>query len=177
MIRRRAVGDGFHEELTILNHDDEPVDLTVRIEAATDFADLFEVKDALEKKGTYSRAIDDGRAACSPTERDTFERDDGDLVDARPREIDENGLTFAVRLEPHGDVERPSSTSTPTMPRRRCEVAPRPAPRGASAETMAAGPRRAGSSDAPRARVRLGAAHRAPTGGASSTSRRCASRR
>ena len=27
VIRERAVGDGFHEELTILNHQDEPVDL------------------------------------------------------------------------------------------------------------------------------------------------------
>ena len=33
VIRRRAVRDGFHEWLTILNHDDEPVELTVRIEA------------------------------------------------------------------------------------------------------------------------------------------------
>ena len=55
MIRQRAVGDGFHEELTILNHDDEPVDLDVRIEADADFADLFEVKDALAKKGEYYR--------------------------------------------------------------------------------------------------------------------------
>ena len=53
VIRRRAVGDGFHEELTILNHDADPVDLKVRVEAASDFADLFEVKDALEKKGRY----------------------------------------------------------------------------------------------------------------------------
>ena len=52
----RSVGDGFHEELTILNHDDEARDLTVRIEAASDFADLFEVKDALEKKGRTPRA-------------------------------------------------------------------------------------------------------------------------
>ena len=54
VIRQRAVGDGFHEELTILNHDEKPVELTVRIEAGCDFADLFEVKDALEKKGTYT---------------------------------------------------------------------------------------------------------------------------
>src|SRR5215468_7480381 len=33
VIRRRAVGTGFHEELTILNHDVEPVELTVRIDA------------------------------------------------------------------------------------------------------------------------------------------------
>ena len=28
VIRRRAVAEGFHEELTILNHDENPVDLT-----------------------------------------------------------------------------------------------------------------------------------------------------
>ena len=60
VIRRRAVGDGFHEELTILNHDADPVDLKVRVEAASDFADLFEVKDALEKKGRYHSRVDDG---------------------------------------------------------------------------------------------------------------------
>src|SRR4051812_33956473 len=60
VIRRRAVGDGFHEELTILNHDEKPVDITVRIDAASDFADLFEVKDALQKKGTYSTRIENG---------------------------------------------------------------------------------------------------------------------
>ena len=54
VIRRRAVGNGFHEELTILNHADEPVDLRIRLDAGCDFADLFEVKDALKKKGTYS---------------------------------------------------------------------------------------------------------------------------
>src|SRR5438309_5462102 len=58
VIRHRAVSDGFREELTILNHDDKPVELTVRIEAASDFADLFEVKDALEKKGEYSSRIE-----------------------------------------------------------------------------------------------------------------------
>src|SRR5207342_33982 len=58
VIRQRAVGDGFHEELTILNHDEKPVDLTVRLDAGCDFADLFEVKDALEKKGKYSTHID-----------------------------------------------------------------------------------------------------------------------
>src|SRR5215469_12388278 len=46
VIRQREVADGFHEELRILNHASEAVDLDVRIEAASDFADLFEVKDA-----------------------------------------------------------------------------------------------------------------------------------
>ena len=55
VIRQRAVANGFHEQLTILNHQDEPAELTLRIEADSDFADLFEVKDALKKKGTYAR--------------------------------------------------------------------------------------------------------------------------
>src|SRR5450755_4378807 len=39
-IRTRSVGDGFHEELVIFNHDEKPVDLNVRIDAGADFADL-----------------------------------------------------------------------------------------------------------------------------------------
>ena len=67
VIRRRAVGDGFHEELTLLNHADEPVDLSVRLEAASDFADLFEVKDALEKKGSYSARVAGGKLVLGTT--------------------------------------------------------------------------------------------------------------
>src|SRR5438270_9131498 len=51
ILRKRTIGNGFSEELTILNHKDKPVDFRVRIEAAADFADLFEVKDHLTKKG------------------------------------------------------------------------------------------------------------------------------
>src|SRR6187200_2816959 len=61
VIRRRSVANGFHEELTILNHDDQPAELTVRLEADCDFADLFEVKDAVDKKGAYSTRLDDQR--------------------------------------------------------------------------------------------------------------------
>src|SRR5690349_13146053 len=46
VIRQRAVTEGFRESVEILNHDAEPVDLTLRLEAAGYFADLFEVKDA-----------------------------------------------------------------------------------------------------------------------------------
>ena len=63
VIRQRAVGHGFHEELTVLNHEATPVDLVIRIDAASDFADLFEVKDALKKVGTYSSTVEDGRLA------------------------------------------------------------------------------------------------------------------
>jgi glycogen debranching enzyme len=101
VIRERAVGDGFHEELTILNHDDQPVDLTVRIDAASDFADLFEVKDALKKKGRYSARVQNGRLLLG-YERETFKRETAISASA-PAKLDEDGLTFAAHIEPHGE--------------------------------------------------------------------------
>jgi glycogen debranching enzyme len=99
VIRRRRVADGFKEELTVLNHADEPIDVKVRIEAASDFADLFEVKDALEKKGSYSTDIADGRLRLT-YRRDTFVR--STVISAsEPCEIDPDGLTFQVHVEPH----------------------------------------------------------------------------
>ena len=100
VIRQRAVGDGFHEELTILNHAEEPIELTVRVDADSDFADLFEVKDALKKKGTYTNRIDkDGLHLVY--ERETFARVTSISASA-PAAIDEKGLTFVVAIEPHG---------------------------------------------------------------------------
>src|ERR1044072_8000748 len=101
VIRERAVGDGFHEELTILSHNEEPVDLTVRVEAASDFADLFEVKDALKKKGRYS-ARSEKRKLLLSYERDTYRRVTTISASA-PAEVDEKGLTFSVRIQPHGE--------------------------------------------------------------------------
>jgi glycogen debranching enzyme len=51
VIRKRLVGEGFHEDVTVFNYDSEPAEVELRLEAAADFADLFEVKDALAKKG------------------------------------------------------------------------------------------------------------------------------
>jgi glycogen debranching enzyme len=100
VIRRRAVGDGFREELTILNHEEKPVDLTVRVDAGCDFADLFEVKDALEKKGKYTARVENGRLTLA-YQRDTFGR--ATVISATaPARLDKQGLTFKVRLEPHG---------------------------------------------------------------------------
>jgi glycogen debranching enzyme len=101
VIRRRAVGAGFHEELTILNHDDAPVDLTVRIDAGSDFADLFEVKDALKKKGRYSTSVADG-ALRLRYDRATYRRETV-ISASKPATIDEGGLTFQASLEPHAE--------------------------------------------------------------------------
>jgi glycogen debranching enzyme len=101
VIRRRAVGNGFREELTILNHDEAPVTLKVRLDAASDFADLFEVKDALKKKGTY-RERAKGKELWLEYQRDTFVRSTV-ITSSAPAKVDKGGLTFTVKLEPHGE--------------------------------------------------------------------------
>ena len=101
VIRQRAVGGGFHEELTILNHDEKAADLEVRIEAGSDFADLFEVKDALKKKGEYYTRIDDGRLVLG-YKRETYVRETWVSATAACA-VDEHGLTFNVHVEPHGE--------------------------------------------------------------------------
>ena len=73
VIRQRSVGNGFTEKLSILNHDDKPVELTVRIDADSDFADMFEVKDALKKKGSYKKGPD-GESLRLAYRRDTYQR-------------------------------------------------------------------------------------------------------
>jgi glycogen debranching enzyme len=121
VIRRRSVGDGFQEELTILNHDAEPVDLTVRVEAASDFADLFEVKDALEKKGEYTSRVEDGKLLLG-YERRLFTRSTTISATA-PARLDEDGLTFDVHLEPHGEwraeIDVSASGGTPATAHKR----------------------------------------------------------
>ena len=100
VIRRRTVDDGFHEELVIMNHDAEPVDIGVRIEAGSDFADLFEVKDALKKQGNYERRAEKDRLVLG-YRRNRFTRETI-VSSSEPAEFDERGLTFRIRIQPHG---------------------------------------------------------------------------
>ncbi len=100
VIRTRAVGGGFHEELTILNHDSKPVRLTVRLNADCDFADLFEVKDKLKKKGTYYARAKNGRLLLG-YERNMFRRETS-ISASTPAKVDKSGLTWTVKLAPHG---------------------------------------------------------------------------
>jgi glycogen debranching enzyme len=101
VIRQRAVGQGFHEELTILNHDDKPVDLKVRMEAGCDFADLFEVKDALKKRGSYYQRVEDEHLVLGYV-RETYVRET--WVEATSKaEITKSALAFAVHIDPHSE--------------------------------------------------------------------------
>jgi glycogen debranching enzyme len=99
VVRQRYVNGGFHEDLVLANHDHEPIDLEVRIDAAADFADLFEVKDKLQKKGElYSHVESDG-ALTLGYRRDAFRRETR-ITSSQPAEVGEDGLSFKVHLEP-----------------------------------------------------------------------------
>ena len=99
VIRQREVADGFHEELRVLNHENDPVRLQLRIEAASDFADLFEVKDALKKKGRYRARVAD-RHLVLEYQRETYVRETW-ISSSSPCDIDENGLSFSITVPPH----------------------------------------------------------------------------
>ncbi|HEY2948245.1 MAG TPA: glycogen debranching N-terminal domain-containing protein [Micromonosporaceae bacterium] len=100
VIRTRAVDDGFVEQLTVLNHDDQPVELTIRLDAGADFADLFDVKNAQAKRGKLYSRVEAERLVYG-YERETFHRTTT-ITTSAPAAVDEGGLTFGVRLEPHG---------------------------------------------------------------------------
>jgi glycogen debranching enzyme len=101
VIRQREVADGFREELRVLNHESEPVDLQVRIDAASDFADLFEVKDALKKKGQYRARVVD-RHLVLEYQRETYVRETW-ISSSSAADIDEKGLSFRITVPPHGE--------------------------------------------------------------------------
>src|SRR5499425_2520352 len=102
IVRQRAVGGGFHEDLKILNHKSQPIDLDVRIEADADFADLFQVKDAeFNRRGKFYRRIEDHRLVLG-YQRERFVRET-QISSTTPGEIDEKGFRFRVHLEPHGE--------------------------------------------------------------------------
>ncbi|HXB49333.1 MAG TPA: glycogen debranching N-terminal domain-containing protein [Streptosporangiaceae bacterium] len=101
IIREREVADGFREKLRVLNHENSPVDLVIRVEAASDFADLFEVKDALKKKGKYGNEVVDGSLVLR-YQRETYARETW-ISSTESASVDENGFTFNVTVPAHGE--------------------------------------------------------------------------
>jgi glycogen debranching enzyme len=101
MIRKRSVGDGFHEDITVINHAPSAIELELRLEADSDFADLFEVKDALAKKGLTCKRVD-GDTLVLGYRRDDFVRETRITV-SQPCTLDEDGFTFRLELAPHSE--------------------------------------------------------------------------
>ena len=100
IIRERAVGGSFRETLTILNHDEKPVDLQIRMDAGSDFADLFQVKDEiLNKKGEIYSEVEADRLRLG-YRRGNFKRETV-ITSSQPARYDQNGFAFSIHLEPN----------------------------------------------------------------------------
>ncbi|MFC3503031.1 glycogen debranching N-terminal domain-containing protein [Micromonospora krabiensis] len=101
LIRSRAIGGSFDEELTVLNHSREPVDFTLRLDIGSDFADLFEIKNVRQKKGRTTAAVS-GRELRLTYRRDAFHRE-AQITTSEPADIDVSGMTYRVRIDGHGE--------------------------------------------------------------------------
>jgi glycogen debranching enzyme len=101
IIRRRTVGTGFSEEILIRNEGPKTARHNVRIEAAADFADLFEVKDAQPKQGRLYEDVRDGVLTLG-YRRDKFVRETS-IRSSAPAQVESKSLTYDVSIEPHGE--------------------------------------------------------------------------
>jgi glycogen debranching enzyme len=99
IVRRRYVGDGFVEDITVLNHGVEAEEVELRLDVGADFADLFEVKDALRKKGALYRNVRD-RHLVLGYRRDDFIRETVISSTVRATAADSNGAVFRLTLQP-----------------------------------------------------------------------------
>src|SRR5215475_600033 len=99
IVRRRLVGDGFVEHLSVLNHGTESEQVELQLEFGSDFADLFEVKDALKKKGEFYQGIRD-RQLVLGYKRDGFVRETLISSTTQPTERTENHAIFRITLQP-----------------------------------------------------------------------------
>jgi glycogen debranching enzyme len=72
--RDRFIARGVHEDVIVQNHSDRPQTLTIALEYGTDFADLFEVKDHIPKRGQQRTELGESRVTLIYT-HDQFRRD------------------------------------------------------------------------------------------------------
>jgi glycogen debranching enzyme len=143
IIRKRYVGDGFHEDLLVLNHSGETVHAALRIDAAADFADLFEVKDALRKKGkVYTQVRAD--ALVLGYERDDFVR--ATIVTSSADAVfSTEGVEFHLSIPVHGKWQTclevsPQTDSISKVKYGHGETTPKPNMRGSLDQWIASAP-------------------------------------
>jgi len=102
VIRERSVAGSFDERLTVLNHAPEPAEVTVRVAADNDFMPLILAGREQERKpaGQFYRRVANGHLHLG-YEREKFWRETV-VSTSEPAQVDEDGLTYQLRIEPHG---------------------------------------------------------------------------
>jgi len=93
------VGNGIVEDLTVLNHGTEEEKVDLRLDFGADFCDLFEVKDAIKKKGKYYQAVRDGRRVLG-YKREDFVRETLIRSTISPTKETTDHFEFHLTLQP-----------------------------------------------------------------------------
>ncbi|HEX6870330.1 MAG TPA: glycogen debranching N-terminal domain-containing protein [Micromonosporaceae bacterium] len=130
LIRRREVADGMREHLELHNHGLHPVDVEISLLFDADFADLFEVKDNLTKKGELYRQREHHGVTLGYL-REDFRRET--YIHARDAYFTHESLTFRVTLAPR---ESWSATVVVTVGTSRDEPLPQRIHRPEMPETL-----------------------------------------
>jgi glycogen debranching enzyme len=102
VIRRRVVGDGFFEELTVLNHGSDPIRPEISIAVGADFADLFQVKDVIvDRPGKPFGHVEDDKLVLG-YERGGYIRETWVRPHDGEAELTEQTIVFKPAIEPQG---------------------------------------------------------------------------
>ncbi|WP_066289828.1 amylo-alpha-1,6-glucosidase [Arthrobacter sp. B6] len=98
--RRREVGAGILEEITIRNYSSEEAECVVTYSVESDFADLFEVKEArVQRRWEEDRHVDGEALSIRAVWQDVRK---GVVVNASGADVTPDVLTYRVVVPPHG---------------------------------------------------------------------------
>ncbi len=98
--RERFIADGVHEELCLENHSEQVRQLTIELTFASDFADLFEVKERMRKRGRLHAEVQRDRVSMQ-YRRDGFMR--ATVIEFGTKaSLTSRRARFDVRLDPRG---------------------------------------------------------------------------
>ncbi|MHB8858349.1 MAG: amylo-alpha-1,6-glucosidase [Thermoleophilia bacterium] len=101
IVRHRFVGEGMHEDLILTNYSAEPLTVRVNMEFASDYADLFEVRQGkISKKGELGSSVR-GQSLILAYDREDM-RLRTMISFTQPAELAPGRASFEAVIEPRG---------------------------------------------------------------------------
>jgi glycogen debranching enzyme len=98
--RLREVGAGILEEITVRNYSADPAECMIALAVESDFADLFEVKEArIQRRWDETREPGDGSLVIRASWQDVIK---GIVVKAGGADVAPEGLMYRVVIPSHG---------------------------------------------------------------------------
>jgi glycogen debranching enzyme len=97
VLRRRQVADGMREDITVTNHGLQPVPVQLSVLFAADFADVFEIRDQLNKHSRQTRRVVGDRVTLE-YRRNDYRR--YTVVSADGASFSEKSLSLQMILQP-----------------------------------------------------------------------------